>query len=109
MIVRGMFGIRPTRPGFHKFEVRPQIGDLPYASIRVPTVKGAVVVSIGQNREAYEMEITIPANTTATVYLPAIPGGTDVLFVNNQKANFPLEDCHFVVALGAGTHRLQAQ
>ena len=109
MIVRGMFGIRPTRPGFHKFEVRPQIGDLPYASIRVPTVKGAVVVSIGQNREAYEMEITIPANTTATVYLPAIPGGTDVLFVNNQKANFPLEDGHFIVALGAGTHRLQAQ
>ena len=109
MIVRGMFGIRPTRPGFHKFEVRPQIGDLPYVSIRVPTVKGAIVVSIGQNREAYEMEITVPANTKATVYLPAVPGGTDTLFVNNQKANFPLEEGHFVVALGAGTHRLQAQ
>ncbi len=109
MIVRGMFGIRPTRPGFHKFEVRPQIGDLPYVSIRVPTVKGAIGVSIGQNREAYEMEITVPANTKATVYLPAIPGGTNTLFVNNQKANFPLEDGHFVIALGAGTHRLQAQ
>jgi hypothetical protein len=109
MIVRGMFGIRPTRPGFHKFEVRPQIGDLPYASIRVPTVKGAITVSIGQNREAYEAEVTVPANTKATVYLPAVPGGTDTLFVNNQKANFPLEDGHFVVALGAGTHRLQAQ
>lgn len=109
MIVRGMFGIRPTRPGFHKFEVRPQIGDLPYASIRVPTVKGSITVSIGQNREAYEAEVTVPANAKATVYLPAVPGGTDTLFVNNQKANFPLEDGHFVVALGAGTHRLQAQ
>lgn len=109
MIVRGMFGIRPTRPGFHKFEVRPQIGDLPYASIRVPTVKGAIVVSLGQNREAYEAEITVPANTKATVYLPAVAGGTDTLFINSQKSNFPLEDGCFTIELGAGTHRLLAQ
>lgn len=109
MIVRGMFGIRPTRPGFRNFEVRPQVGDLPYASIRVPTVKGPIVVSLGQNREAYEVEITVPANTTGTVYLPAVAGGADTLFVNNQKANFPLEDGCFVIELGAGTHRLQAQ
>ena len=85
------------------------MGDLPYASIRVPTVKGAIVVSIGQNREAYEAEVTVPPNTKATVYLPAIPGGTDTLFINSQKSNFPLEDGCFVVELGAGTHRLQAQ
>lgn len=109
MIVRGMFGIIPTRPGFRQFEVRPQIGDLPYASIRVPTVKGTIVVSIGQNREAYEAEVTVPANTKATVYLPAVPGGTDTLFINSQKSNFPLEDNCFVIELGAGTHRLQAQ
>ena len=109
MIVRGMFGIRPIRPGFRQFEVRPQMGDLPYASIRVPTVKGAIVVSIGQNREAYEAEVTVPPNTQATVYLPAVPGGTDTLFINGQLSNFPLEDGCFTVELGAGTHRLQAQ
>ena len=109
MIVRGMFGIRPTRPGFRNFEVRPQVGDLPYASIRVPTVNGAIVVSLGQNREAYEVEITVPANTKGTVYLPAVAGGANTLFVNNQKSNFPLEDECFVIELGAGTHRLLAQ
>jgi hypothetical protein len=109
LIVRGMFGIRPTRPGFHKFEIRPQIGDLPYASIRVPTVKGAIVVSLGQNREAYEAEVTVPANTKATVFLPAVAGGTDTLFINNQKSNFPLENGCFVIELAAGTHRLLAQ
>lgn len=109
LIVRGMFGIRPTRPGFHKFEIRPQIGDLPYASIRVPTVKGAIVVSLGQNREAYEAEVTVPANTKATVFLPAVAGGTDTLFINSQKSNFPLENGCFVIELGAGTHRLLAQ
>ena len=109
MIVRGMFGIVPTRPGFRQFEVRPQMGDLPYASVRVPTVKGAIVVSVGQNREAYEAEVTVPPNTRATVYLPAVPGGTDTLFINSQISNFPLEEGCFVVELGAGTHRLQAQ
>ncbi len=109
MIVRGMFGIRPTKPGFRKFDIRPQIGDLPYASIRVPTVRGTIAVALGQNREAYEAEVKVPPNTTATVYLPMVAGGSNTLFVNNQKSNFPLEDGYFRITLGAGTHRLLAQ
>ncbi len=109
LIARNMFGIRPTRPGFHKFEIRPQIGDLPYVSIRVPTVKGTIGVSLGQNIEAYEAEVIVPPNTKATVFLPVLPGGTDTLFVNNQKSNFPIEGSCFHIELGSGTHRLLAQ
>lgn len=109
LIVRGMFGIRPTRPGFHKFEVWPQIGSLPYAAIRVPTVKGTIAVSIGQNSEAYEAEVVVPTNTKATVYLPVLPGGTNTLFINSQISNFPIEDGFYHIELGAGTHRLLAQ
>ena len=109
LIARGMFGIRPTRPGFHKFVIRPQIGDLPYAAIRIPTVKGTIGVSIGQNAEAYEAEVIVPPNTKATVYLPVLPGGTNTLFINNQISNFPIErDCYHI-ELGSGTHRLLAQ
>ena len=109
LIARGMFGIRPTRPGFHKFEIRPQIGDLPYASIRIPTVKGTIGVSIGQNAEAYEAEVIIPPNTKATVYLPVLPGGGNTLFINNQISNFPIEKDCYHIELGSGTHRLLAQ
>lgn len=109
LIVRGMFGIRPTRPGFHKFEVWPQIGSLPYAAIRVPTVKGTIAVSIGQNSEAYEAEVVVPTNTKATVYLPVLPGGTNTLFINSQISNFPIEDGCYHIELGSGTHRLLAQ
>ncbi|MBO5897429.1 MAG: family 78 glycoside hydrolase catalytic domain [Clostridia bacterium] len=109
LIVRGMFGIQPTRPGFHKFEVWPQIGSLPYAAIRVPTVKGTIAVSIGQNNEAYEAEVVVPPNTKATVYLPVLPGGTDTLFINSQISNFPIEDGCYHIELGSGTHRLLAQ
>lgn len=109
LIVQGMFGIRPTRPGFHRFEVRPQIGSLPYAAIRVPTVKGTIGVSLGQNREAYEAEVIVPPNSKATVYLPVLPGGTNTLFVNNRIANFPIEKGCYHIELGSGTHRLLAQ
>jgi len=107
LIARGMLGIRPTRPGYHKFNVHPQLGDMRYASITLPIVKGAIVLSVAQNNEAYEMEISVPTNTRATVYMPVLPGGENHLFVNQQKANYPLENGCFVVPLGAGTHRLQ--
>ena len=109
LVVRGMFGIRPTRPGFRTFEIRPQIGDLPYASIRVPTVKGTIGVTLAQNREAYEAEVTIPANTSATVWLPILPGGANTLFMNNQISTFPIEKGFYHIELGSGTHRLLAQ
>ena len=109
LIARGMFGIRPTRPGFHKFEIRPQIGDLPYAAIRIPTVKGTVGVSIGQNAEAYEAEVIVPPNTKATVFLPVLPGGSNTLFINGQISNFPIEKDCYHIELGSGTHRLLAQ
>lgn len=109
LMVRGMFGILPTSPGFRKFSIHPQIGDLPYASIRVPTARGSISVTLAQNSEAYEAEITVPANTTAEVFLPAVPGGTDTLFINSQKSICPIENKGFHIRLGSGTHRLLAQ
>ena len=109
LIVRCMFGIRPTTPGFRTFEVRPQIGDLPYAAITIPTVKGTIGVSLGQNSEAYEMEVTIPANTQADIYLPVLPGGTDTLFIGDRLANYPIENGVYHITLGSGKYRLLAQ
>ena len=110
LMVNGMLGIRPTRPGFREFDICPQIGDLPYVSARIPTAKGEIVVSLGQNGEAYEAEITVPANTSANVRLPRLPGGSDTLFVNGQKSNYGVEtDGCFHVRLGSGVHRLLAQ
>ena len=109
LIARCMFGIRPTSPGFRTFQVRPLVGDLSYATIRVPTVKGTVRVSIGQNSEAYEIEVTIPANTVADIYVPVLPGGTQTLFLNDRIANYPIEGTVYHVRLGSGKYRLLSQ
>lgn len=109
LIARCMFGIRPTAPGFRTFRIRPRIGDLSFASIRVPTVKGTIRVSLGQNSDAYEAEVTIPANTVADIYLPVLPGGTETLFLNDRIANYPIEEDVFHIRLGSGKYRLLVQ
>ncbi|MBQ8718022.1 MAG: family 78 glycoside hydrolase catalytic domain [Clostridia bacterium] len=109
LIARCMFGIQPTSPGFRTFRIRPLIGDLAYASIRIPTVKGTIRVSLGQNSEAYEAEVTIPANTVADIYLPVLPGGTETLFLNDRVANYPIEGAVYHIRLGSGKYRLLAQ
>ncbi|MDF2724989.1 MAG: hypothetical protein K0Q59_4664, partial [Paenibacillus sp.] len=66
-----VMGVMPTEPGFAKVRIRPQVGTLGDASIRVPTPRGAVELAFEQVVEtAYAMELQIPPNTTADVYVP---------------------------------------
>lgn len=62
----GLMGIRPLEPGFAKVQIRPQIGDLKWAEMTLPTIRGAISVDI----RAGKMTVTIPANMTADIYLP---------------------------------------
>jgi hypothetical protein len=66
-----VMGIIPAAPGFAKVRIRPQTGTLRDASIRVPTPRGAVELAFEKAEEtAYAMELQIPSNTTADVYVP---------------------------------------
>ncbi|MBO4417652.1 MAG: family 78 glycoside hydrolase catalytic domain [Bacteroidales bacterium] len=63
----GLMGITPLEPGFARVTIRPQPGNLGWAEITVPTIRGSISVSIGNGR----MEVVIPANMTAEIYLPS--------------------------------------
>ncbi|WP_200215088.1 family 78 glycoside hydrolase catalytic domain [Micromonospora coerulea] len=66
-------GIRPTAPGYERFDVAPQlVGDLTTASARLNTVRG-VVASAWRKREggALDLDVTVPVGATATVSVPA--------------------------------------
>lgn len=66
-----VMGVMPTEPGVAKVRIRPQTGKLRNASIRVPTPRGAVELAFEHAEEmAYTMELQIPPNTTADVYVP---------------------------------------
>lgn len=68
LIPRGLMGIEPLEAGFSKIQIKPQIGTLSQASVKVPTLRGAISVSVTKGA-TYEISVTIPHGATAKVYV----------------------------------------
>ncbi|MDR1102522.1 MAG: family 78 glycoside hydrolase catalytic domain [Tannerella sp.] len=71
LIARKLMGIEPAEPGFAKIRIKPQPATLRQAAILVPSIRGDIRVSF-DNRpgEVFMLEVDIPANATAEVWLP---------------------------------------
>ena len=66
----------PAGPGFKKIVIHPQpVGDLTWVRASYDSIRGRIVSSWKREGGKFTLEITIPANTTATVFLPARDGG----------------------------------
>jgi hypothetical protein len=62
----------PAGPGFKKIIVRPTpVGDLEWAKASYNSVRGKITAEWKREDGRFTLEVTIPANATATVYLPA--------------------------------------
>jgi len=71
IIPRKLMGIEPLEPGFRKIRIKPQPASLEHAEIKCPTIRGEVLMSFkNKPQQSFSMNLTIPANTTADVYLP---------------------------------------
>jgi hypothetical protein len=57
-----MWGIVPVSPGFEKAVIRPQMGDLTYSKISMPTIRGSIKAEFRMNGSSKEYIIFIPAN-----------------------------------------------
>ena len=69
IISRFVLGVRPLEPGYRKILVAPQPGTLRWATGKVPTPLGPVLVNV-QNGDRFRLEVTIPAGSTAQIALP---------------------------------------
>jgi len=90
-IQRSLLGVTPTGPGYSTFAVSPPATGLAFAAGTVPTPAGAIAVSWrrgGATGPALTLDVTVPANTTATVSIPA-------------RGNAPAQ-------LAAGTHHFES-
>jgi alpha-L-rhamnosidase len=114
VIPRQLFGIQPTEPGYRKFQVTPQAGSLKSASVDVPTIRGTIKASFRQDSESFELELTVPVNTTASVRLPS--GGPQPAEIKittaggenagNAARDLVVEDGYVLIEnVGSGTHR----
>ena len=66
----------PDGPGFKRIIVRPQpVGDVTWAKASYDSVRGKIVSSWKRDGGKFFLTVTIPANTTARVYVPAKSSG----------------------------------
>ena len=106
IIARKLMGIEPLMPGFEKIRVKPQPSTLNYAEIKLPTVRGEVYVAFNNiPNEVFSMNVRIPANTTAEIWLPLISKKYTLIVNGNLQKG--MEDGNFIkVELGSGEHSL---
>lgn len=64
-------GIRPDSPGFETARVRPYLPEsLDSAGTAVKTARGTIASEWERHGDRVQVDVTVPANTTATVHLP---------------------------------------
>jgi len=65
-------GIRPGTPGFKTIVIKPEpVGDLTMAKANYDSIRGRISSEWHKSAGQFDLKVAIPANTTATVYLPA--------------------------------------
>ncbi|MDQ3276823.1 MAG: family 78 glycoside hydrolase catalytic domain, partial [Bacteroidota bacterium] len=69
---RSLLGINAAAPGFAKITVKPQpVEDLQWAKGTYHSIRGPIGSHWKKEGRAFQLEVSIPANTTAEVWLPA--------------------------------------
>ncbi len=113
---QGLAGIRPDKsePGFKKVIIKPaMVGDLTRVKCYHDSPYGRIVSNWKREGDKLTMEVTIPANATATVYVPADDTGL-VLESGKPAAKAAgvkfekMENGAAVYAVGSGTYRFES-
>jgi alpha-L-rhamnosidase len=113
---QGLAGIRAdeTGPGFKKILIKPSVvGDLTWVNCSYDSIHGRIVSNWKREGDKLTMEVTVPPNTTATVYVPAKddagvtesgkPAGT----ADGLKF-LRMQDSAAVYAVGSGIYRFRS-
>lgn len=92
IIPRKLVGIEPTSPGCATLRIKPQIASLTEVDAKIPTIRGPVKTRVVQNAQRFALDVEIPGNVDAEVYIPAV-ADNDRLLVDGE----PVSDLEIVV------------
>jgi alpha-L-rhamnosidase len=111
-----IIGILPDieGPGFEKFTIHPYIlNDLAFAEGELNTIKGKVKSAWKKEKGSVYLDITVPCNSLATVYVPSkniksiIEGNRNIR--NRKEIKFlSLQDNYAVYQVGSGTYHFKS-
>ncbi len=108
-VVAGI-GIDPAQPGYKHIIINPRPGGgLTSARATHNSMYGEIVSGWELNEDQLEMEVKIPANTSASIY---IPGGPDQIMVNDvaladSGLSYEIEDNQVMGEIGSGKYHIQ--
>ncbi|MBN1481516.1 alpha-L-rhamnosidase [candidate division KSB1 bacterium] len=104
IIPRHLIGVQPLEPGFSVMQIKPQIGHLTFARAKVPTIRGPVKVLVQQDRTSYKLEVAIPGNSIAHIYLPSL-NATGKATIDGVEHTAEILDGYAVFRnIGSGKH-----
>jgi alpha-L-rhamnosidase len=104
-VPRGLFGIRPTTPGYSTFDVKPQPDSVTWAHATLPTLKGRIGVAFHTVGVRTDVSVHVPGNTRARVYLPGAVAGDDTAFVDGVETKAEYSDGYLRIdGLDPGCH-----
>jgi len=108
IIPRFLMGVRPLEPGFARILIAPQPAQLTFAQLTTPTIRGPITVRVRQTPgEVFQLDIDIPANTTARVVVPSGMVGPEFVLLDGTPASFRETDQGIVLdGVGSGPHSI---
>ena len=104
IIVRKLMGVEPISPGFDTFQIKPQLGNLTFATLKTPSIKGYIFVSYRKNKKNNAMQVIIPGDSKANIYVPYDASYLQ-FFVDGKLALIKPEGDFFLIKnVSAGKH-----
>jgi len=110
IIPRRIMGIQPAEPGFGKIIIKPQPGDLKWAKMKLPSIHGEIIVDLTKDDGTFfNLNTTIPANTTAQVYLPKLSANYALLVDGQSAKPASVEGNWIIVDSPSGNHTFRVK
>jgi alpha-L-rhamnosidase len=113
-MVENIGGITSDGPGYKHIWIAPSLDPkLSWAKTSYKSVRGEIATSWSQNRTHFALDVTIPANTTATIFLPTsdpaqITESDKPLAQAEGLKLLRTEKGEVVLEAGSGTYRFAA-
>ncbi len=104
VISRRICGIEPLEPSFKSIKIMPHPGNLEWAKIKHPTIRGSVEVDFENNNNGFLMNVTIPPNCQSDVYIPLKFSGYSLSLNGEAIQGKEVENYVMVNDVGPGTH-----
>lgn len=104
---RSLLGINAVQAGFKEIIIKPQpAGDLTWAKGSYQSIRGKIVSDWKTEDGTFTLSVEIPANTMATVYVPA--SGAESVKASEQAVAGGYKDGYAIYRVPSGKYRFSA-